>query len=154
MRKILLLLAFALVTAPEVWAQMRDPLTAVNKYIDAFNKGDAKEMAAVCANPTSILDGMHPHVWLGPTACEDWYRDVLIEGEQHGATGYAVTLEKPRHLDVKGEAAYVVLPATMTFKLKGQQVTQTGATWTVALRKVDGSWRIAAWAWAKGGAKE
>jgi ketosteroid isomerase-like protein len=79
---------------------------------------------------------------------------VLIEGEQHGAMGYAVALGKARHLDVKGDTAYVVLPATMTFKLKGQQVTQTGATWTVALRKVDGDWRIAAWAWAKGGGKE
>jgi hypothetical protein len=62
MRKILSVVAFALVTAPEVWAQMNDPMAAVNKYMDAFNKGDAKGMVAVCANPTSILDGMHPHV--------------------------------------------------------------------------------------------
>ena len=153
MRKLILILALLTISAPEVWTQMNEPMAAVNKYIAAFNKGDAKGMAAVCANPTSILDGMHPHVWSGPTACEDWYRDVLIEGEQHGAAGYAVTLGKPRHLDVKGEAAYVVLPTTMTFKLKGKQVTQTGATWTVALEKVDGQWRISAWAWAKGGAQ-
>ena len=38
----------------------------------------------------------------------------------------------------------------MTFKVKGQQVTQTGAVFTVALQKVAEAWRIVAWAWAKG----
>jgi hypothetical protein len=32
-----------------------------------------------------------------------------------------------------------------------KQVTQTGATFTVALRKLSDGWRIAAWAWTKGG---
>jgi hypothetical protein len=39
----------------------------------------------------------------------------------------------------------------MTFNLRGKQVMQTGAMFTVALRKFDGEWRIAAWAWSKGG---
>jgi hypothetical protein len=64
-----------------------DPMVAVRQYIDAFNKGDMDAMAATCAPTSSILDGMAPHVWQGPTACRDWYRDVLAEGEQHGASG-------------------------------------------------------------------
>jgi hypothetical protein len=47
----------------------------------------------------------------------------------------------------------VVVPATMTFKLRGEQITQTGAVFTVALRKLSDGWRIAAWAWAKGTAR-
>ncbi|WP_255458058.1 MULTISPECIES: hypothetical protein [unclassified Mycolicibacterium] len=39
----------------------------------------------------------------------------------------------------------------MTFDLKGQQVRQTGAVFTVALRNVGAEWRLTAWAWAKGG---
>ena len=128
----------------------KDPLSAVRQYIEAFNKGDAKAMAAVFAVPGSILDGMAPHVWQGPTATQDWYRDVLIEGEQHGASDYFVTLGEPLHNNITGNAAYVVVPATMTFKVRGKQVTQTGAIFTVALRKVAEGWRIAAWAWAKG----
>jgi hypothetical protein len=31
-----------------------------------------------------------------------------------------------------------------------KQITQSGAIFTVALRKVNEEWRIAAWAWAKG----
>jgi hypothetical protein len=59
-----------------------DPMTAVRKYVDAFNRGDAAVMAMTFAVPASILDGMAPHVWQGPTATQDWYRDVLVEGKQ------------------------------------------------------------------------
>jgi len=49
------------------------PLVAVTQYIDAFNNGDAEAMAATFDVPGSILDGMAPHLWQGPTATQDWY---------------------------------------------------------------------------------
>ena len=107
-------------------------------------------MAACFAVPASILDGLAPHVWHGPTACEDWYRDVLAAAEHEGATDYLVTIGTPLHANVTGDSAYVVVPASMTFKLSGKQITQSGATFTLALRKHEDGWRIAAWAWAKG----
>jgi SnoaL-like protein len=127
-----------------------EPIAAVRQYLDGFNKGDARVMAASFANTGSILDGMAPHVWQGPTAAQDWYRDVLIEGKQHGASGYSVTVGEPLHNNVTGDRAYIVLPATMKFKLGDKQITQSGAIFTVALRKLAEGWRIAAWAWAKG----
>ena len=129
---------------------MNDPMAAVLQYVDAFNGGDPKAMAAACADPMQILDGMSPHVWQGPTASEDWWGDVLSEGAHVGASGYHIALGEPRHVDVNGDYGYVVVPATMTFNLQGKQLTQTGALWTVALRMVDAEWRLAAWAWAKG----
>jgi hypothetical protein len=116
-----------------------DPMAAVRKYVNAS-----------FAVPGSILDGMAPHVWQGPTATDDWYRDVLVEGKQHGASDYFITLNEPLHNDITGDSAYVVIPATMTFKLRGKQITQSGAVFTVALRKSAEGWRIASWAWAKG----
>jgi len=95
-----------------------NPLAAVNQYIDGFNKGDAQLMAATFAVPGSILDGMAPHVWQGPTATQDWYRDVLVEGEQHGASGYLATLGEALHNKITAESAYVVVPATMRFKVE------------------------------------
>ena len=126
------------------------PLATVHKYLDAFNRGDAKAMAAAFAVPGQILDGMAPHVWQGPTATQDWYRDVLIEGKEHGASGYSVSVGEPLHHDVTAASAYIVLPATMTFDVKGTKVTQSGAVFTFALRKTADGWRVAAWAWAKG----
>ena len=82
-----------------------DPMAAVRRYVDAFNNGDVKAMAATCAEPMQILDGMSPHVWQGPKAAEDWWRDVLTEGEHLGASGYHITLGEPRHVDVTGDYA-------------------------------------------------
>lgn len=127
-----------------------DPMAAIRHYIDAFNRGDRDGMAAAFAVPGSILDGMAPHVWQGNTATQDWYRDVLIEAEQHGASDYHVMLGEPLHRNVTGDSAYVAVPASMKFKLKGEPVTQSGAIFTVALRKLAEGWRIAAWAWTKG----
>lgn len=100
------------------------PLATVQQYIHAFNDGDVTGMAEVFAEPGWILDGMAPHVWQGPTAARDWYHDVLVEGELHGAAGYSVALGEPLHDDVTGDSAYVVVPTTMTFAINGNPVTQ------------------------------
>ena len=65
---------------------------------------------AAFAVPGSILDGMPPHVWHGPTAAEDWYRDVLINTKKEGASDVFVTVGRPLPMDVTGDAPYVVLP--------------------------------------------
>lgn len=127
-----------------------DPLLTVKQYIDCFNKSDVKGMAAICASPMSILDGMPPHTWHSATASEDWYRDVLAEGERHGAGDYLVSLGEPWHVNVRADCAYVVLPASMKFKVRGKDVTQSDSVFTVVLRKLAEGWRLTAWAWAKG----
>ncbi|OBK74822.1 nuclear transport factor 2 family protein [Mycobacterium sp. 1274761.0] len=127
-----------------------DPMVAVRAYVDAFNNGDAKAMATACADPMQILDGMSPHVWQGPTAAEDWYADALAEGEHLGVTDYHIGLGEPKHVDVNGDYAYVFVPATFDYNRQGKAVNQTNAGFTVALRKVDGNWRLTAWAWSKG----
>lgn len=129
---------------------MTDPMTTLRQYVDAFNRGDVQGMAETFAVPASILDVLPPHTWHGATAAEDWYRDVAAAGKREGASGYAVKLGEPRHANVTGDSAYIVVPATMSFTVKGALVTQTGSTFTAALRKVAGHWRIAAWAWSKG----
>ncbi len=128
----------------------KDPVTAVQQYLDAFNKGDVKAMAECFADTGSILDGLAPHVWRGPTACQDWYRDVLVAAEHEGATDYLVTIGIPHHANITGDSAYVVTPASMSFRLRGRRITQSGATFTIALRRQEDGWRISAWAWAKG----
>jgi hypothetical protein len=131
-------------------ADATDPMEAVRHYIGCFNKGDVAGMAASCAVPMSILDGMPPHVWHGPTASQDWYRDVLITGEHEGATEYVVDLGDPWHCMITGDSAYVAVPATMSFTFRGKRVKQSGSVFTVALHKLAANWRLAAWAWAKG----
>jgi hypothetical protein len=128
----------------------KEPLTTVHNYVDSFNRGDLKGMVASFAVSASILDGMPPHVWQGPTAAEDWYRDVLSTTQKEGASDFFVSLGEPLHSDVTGDSAYLVVPAAMSFKVHGKQVTQSNALFTLALQRNGEEWRIAAWAWAKG----
>ena len=125
-------------------------MTAVRKYFDAFNKGDQAAMANTFAVPGFIFYGMAPHVWQGVSATDNWYRDVLSKGKQHNVSDYFITLGEPLHNNVTGDSAYVVVPATMTFKSRGKQFEQSGAIYTVALRKGGCRLRIAGRAWAKG----
>jgi len=82
------------------------------------------------------------------------YSDVLTTTKREGATDFFVSLGEPLHADVTGDSAYIVVPATMSFKVRGKQITQSGAVFTIALRRVADEWRIAAWAWAKGTPKQ
>jgi hypothetical protein len=86
----------------------------------------------------------------GATAAQDWYRDARNEAEHAGAWGLHIGLGEPRHVDVSGDYAYVVVPVTFAYNLPDKQVMQTDAFFTVALRKVGTEWRLTAWAWAKG----
>ena len=149
-RMMMLLVAFVCAAVTAALPDTMRPMAAVQQYVDAFNKGDVEAMSVNCATPATVLDGLAPHFWQGPTACRDWYRDVLAAGEKEGATGYFVTLGEPRHVDVTGDRAYIVVPATMTFNVHGKKMTQSGSTFTVALRKLAEGWRIMAWAWTKG----
>jgi ketosteroid isomerase-like protein len=127
------------------------PAVVIQRYIDAFNAGDEDALAECFAEPGFILDGQAPHVWSGPSATRDWHRDALGEAEHLGVTDFRMTLGTPSHNAIVGDAAYFVAPAILNFNMRGQPITQTGATFTVALRKGESGWRIAAWAWTKGG---
>jgi hypothetical protein len=127
-----------------------DPMTTVRAYVDAFNRGDVEAMAAGCADPMQILDGLAPHVWQGATAAQDWYADALVEAEHLNVTDLFIGTGEPKHVDVAGDFAYVAVPVTFEYNLPGKHVNQTGAWWTFSLRRVDGAWKLSAWSWTKG----
>ena len=59
-------------------------------------------------------------------------------------------LGDPWHVNVSGDCAYVAVPVSMSFSVRGKRVRQSGSVFTVALRKLAAGWRVTAWAWAKG----
>jgi hypothetical protein len=54
-----------------------DAMALAQKWADAFNKGDFKSDAAVCADDAVIVDDFSPHVWQGRGACTRWYNAFL-----------------------------------------------------------------------------
>jgi ketosteroid isomerase-like protein len=133
---------------PAAAAETGAVMASVNQFVDGFNTGDTKTALAACASPASIVDEFGRHVWVGPTACVDWAHDYAADNAREGITGGRVTLGKPWRVDVTGDVAYVVLPATFSYKQHGKSMEESGSVWTLVLKKSAAGWHIAAWAWA------
>jgi ketosteroid isomerase-like protein len=150
MRRIFVALSLGILAVGSAAASEKDAVTApVHQFIDGFNKGDTKTAVAACADETSIIDEFPPYEWHGSGACAKWAADFAADTQKNAITDGHVALAAPRHVDITGDRAYVVVPATYTFKMKGKPVKESGSVLTVALRKGDAGWRIAAWTWAK-----
>jgi len=105
---------------------------------------------ADCADMTSLIDDVPPHEWHGAGACSKWSSDFDAFVKANEITVVVVTLGKPRHIDITGEHAYVVVPAGYTYTMKGKPMKQTGSIITVALQKGTSGWRMTGWAWSDG----
>jgi len=148
-RMLVALAVIALAAGSPAASQETDVMVTVNQFVDGFNKGDTKAALAACADQTSIIDEFPPYEWHGAGGCQKWMNDYDSDAKKNGITDGVVTLSKPRHVDVTGDRAYVVIPSNYTFKKKGTQVEESGSMLTFALQKGAAGWRITGWAWAK-----
>jgi ketosteroid isomerase-like protein len=144
-----LLLFAALTPSASLATEEADATAVARQFIDGFNKGDADSALAACAEQTSIVDEFPPHEWHGAGACGTWADDYDANAKKEGITDGMVTLGKPRHVDVTGDRAYVVVPASYRFKQKGKPVAEIGSMLTAALQKGPAGWRMTAWTWTK-----
>ena len=130
-------------------SEKTDVMTPVHQFVDGFNKGDTKSALAACAAEAYIIDEFAPYEWHGAGACSIWASDYEADAKKNGITDPVVTLGNPRHIEITGDRAYVVMPASYSFKQNGKPMKETGSTLTVALHKDAAGWRITAWTWAK-----
>jgi len=126
-------------------AQLMAP---IQKFTDAFNKGDTAAAAAThaAAADLAIIDEVSPHLWQGPQAFQAWSADLDSDAKKRGITDQAVTISAPTREETSGDHAYVVVPAVYTFKERGVAMREP-AQWVFALRKGAGGWLIHGWAW-------
>jgi ketosteroid isomerase-like protein len=147
MHKLVIALAIAAVGArPAAASQETDVMVPVRQFITGFNKSDSKIAQAACADAIFIIDDFPPHAWDGSGAISKWLHDLDSFEKKNGTSDPSVTLGKPRHVDVTGAHAYVVVPTKLSYKKKGQLVKETGLM-TLVLHKSTAGWRIAAWSW-------
>ena len=150
--KIAIITAIVLITAS--WALCDTGaetavMSTVNQFVDSFNKGDVTTAVAACADEAQIIDEFAPYSWHGAGACSKWANDYDADAKKNGITEGVVVLSKPKHVDVTGEVAYVVVPANYTYKQNGKAVKETDSMLTVVLQKGAAGWRMTAWSWAK-----
>jgi hypothetical protein len=146
---IALVVLTALIGLPTAAHAQADVLKPAHEFMDTFNKGDTKGAVAACADAVAIVDEFAPFVWHGTGACATWMKDYDTDAARRGITDGVVTLGTPLHVDVDGNRAYLVIPSTYAFKLKGKAIKETGSLFTFALLKGPKGWRIVGWSWAK-----
>ena len=144
---LLALLASLPLFAATAEATVTNPMASVQRFVEGFNTGDTAMGLSACAPSTSIIDEFPPHTW---ASCADWAKAFAAMSKQQGISGGIVTLGKPTHVDITGSVAYVVVPATFTYKQNGKPVTESGSTWTLVLKMTPAGWKIVSWAWAAG----
>jgi ketosteroid isomerase-like protein len=151
MRKLFIVLIFVLsvVFAQTAMSQQAEVMSTVTQFVDSFNKGDAKTAAAACGDQTIIIDEFPPHEWHGAGACATWMNDFDADAKKNAITDGVVTLATPKHVDVSGDHAYVVVPADYAYKKAGKPMKETNSILTVVLQKGGNGWRITGWSWSK-----
>jgi hypothetical protein len=133
-----------------VGAAAPDPqLTApIQRFVDAFNKGDAAGAAAThaAAADLSITDEVAPYLWRGAQALQAWSADLESDAKKRGITDQVVTISAPTRIETNGEHAYVVVPAVYSFKERGVPMREA-AQFAFVLKKGPGGWLIHGWTW-------
>ena len=150
MRKLLAAIGMVmLVTMLAAASDQSDAMVQVHKFVDGFNRNDVKMALSACADQVSIIDEFAPYHWSGAGACSTWAQAYDADAKKNGITDGVVTLGKPRHVDIIGDHAYVVMPVSYSWKQHGKPMRETASTLTVALDKTASGWRITAWTWSK-----
>lgn len=144
---VLFTLAFS---SQNVFAADKDDIVAtVHQFADNLDAKTIDKALAACDSPASIIDEFPPHVWTGATACADWAKAFAEYNEKNSITDAVAKIGAPWSVDVDGDRAYVVAPATYSYKQHGKVGKELHAVFTAAFRKTDAGWRIAAWTWSK-----
>jgi ketosteroid isomerase-like protein len=138
----------AMGTAGAAQAQDAQLMAPIQKFLEAFNKGDAAGAAAthLADDDLVIIDEVAPHLWRGAGAFKAWTGDLASHDKKNAVTDQAVTIGKPAVAEAEGDFGYVVVPAAYAFKQGGKPMHET-AHMTFALKKTAGGWMIHAWAW-------
>ena len=123
-----------------------DAMAPVHQFIDGFNRNDLGSAIAACADEASVIDDFPPHEWQG-AGCGKWADGFRAIAEKEGITDARILPGKPRHVDVTGDWAYVVVPVTLVFRHLGK-VSRLPSLFTASLHKQSNGWRITGWAWA------
>ena len=124
-----------------------DVMSVVRQWADGFNKSDVKSIKASCADQASVVDDFPPHEWHGAGACSKWFDDFQTFATQAEITAPLIAVGAPWHVDVTGEIAYVVAPATLIYKKKGKPAELVGIV-TLVLHRGPADWRITSLTWS------
>jgi ketosteroid isomerase-like protein len=136
-------------SVPAIAGPAEDATSFVTSIIDKFNGGDTKAFVSAHQSDALIVDEFAPHVWTGPGSAQHWLDAYLKMAAAEGVSGGRVDYGKPLQATSDGQTAYIVLPTTYRYAVKGTKMSEPGSMTFVARRAGEG-WKIASWTYSGG----
>jgi ketosteroid isomerase-like protein len=123
-------------------------LAPIQKFIDAFNKGDIPGAGAThsATDDLMIIDEVPPYLWRGVQAFQTWAAALDSNAKKKGITDPSVTISAPTREEADGDQVYVVVPAVYSIK-QGGVAMREAAQMTVVVKKGASGWLIHGWTW-------
>jgi ketosteroid isomerase-like protein len=148
MRAAISLVVFALLLAapPSASAsEETDALARIRQFVEAYNKNDSAAVAGMVMESIEIISVFPPYHWSGPHALQDWSEGFAKAAP---ATERSVELRDAKHVTVKGDSAYLVIPAIYRRKRGAESVEENGIL-TSVLHRFGEQWKVAAFTWTR-----
>lgn len=123
-----------------------DLAVPIRQFMDSLARGDNASAAAACLPDIAITDEVPPFHWRGKDALAKWGADLASNDKAAGITNQKVAIRAATREVVRGDMAYVIVPATFTFTERGAAMREA-AQLTFVLKKQAAGWKIAAWTW-------
>lgn len=87
-------------------AQTADPqiMAPINKFMEAFNKGDMAGAAAThsATADLAIVDEVPPFAWVGAQAFQNWAAALQADSKKNGMSEEKVTIKAPTRVETDG----------------------------------------------------
>ena len=148
MKKPMFILLASTLLMPTLLFAAADVTAPIHQFIDGFNKGDtASAYAAYASGDIMIVDEFAPHRWSGANAPQAWAADYDKHAQATGVSDGQVKYGAPTRTEVEGDAAYVIIPCTYSYKEHGKAMSEKGEM-TFVLQNQAGAWKISAWTWS------
>lgn len=141
------LLVTVVTTTTALAADGPTPLATVQRFLEAFNKGDLKAAEATHATEVAIVDEFPPYYWKGRDAFKAWLADLTEYDLAGEITDGNMKLGATIREEADHDAAYVVVATEYGFKQKGTAM-RASSQMSFALKKDKAGWRIVAWTYA------
>jgi ketosteroid isomerase-like protein len=113
----------------------------INDALAAFRSGDLVAFKAAWAPSVEIVDDVPPYLWSGERSLERWIDDTGTAIAKLNLADLDIRAKTPLHVEITGDAAYVVLPVVVSYKRAGKSYIQEGTQVLVMKRTKDG-WKM------------
>lgn len=136
-----------LALAPTARAADAGVETTIDQFSAALHAGDSKAAKNFLTARTVILDDVAPYYWGGANAFENWQADLAKASAARGMSEEDAELGAPTRVEVSGDHAYAILPATHTFTMKGRAMREIAQLTFILVKDAGSDWKITSWTW-------